>query len=53
MDILQLKGVKVVPDIVHVYPDEIKNAKTPLVIDNGNYKQKCFFFSTVPFTELH
>lgn len=35
MDILGLKDIKAVPDIVHVYSDKIKNEKTPLVIDNG------------------
>ncbi|XP_063984211.1 actin-related protein 5 [Diachasmimorpha longicaudata] len=37
MDILQLKDVKAVPDIIHVYSDKLKSQSTPLVIDNGSY----------------
>lgn len=48
MDTLELKDVKAVPDIVHVYPDKIKNDKTPLVIDNGIlFRHKSGIFSTV------
>lgn len=35
MEILELKDVRAVPDIVHVYPDRVRNEATPLVIDNG------------------
>ncbi|XP_011299255.1 actin-related protein 5 [Fopius arisanus] len=37
MDILELKDVKAVPDIVHVYSEKVKSELTPLVIDNGSY----------------
>ncbi|XP_058806615.1 actin-related protein 5 [Phymastichus coffea] len=37
MEILELKDVKAVPDIVHLYPDNVKNESLPLVIDNGSY----------------
>lgn len=36
MDILELKDVKSVPDIVHEYSARVKNESIPLVIDNGN-----------------
>lgn len=35
MEIFELKDAKAVPDIIHLYPDKIKNESTPLVIDNG------------------
>ncbi|KAK0180138.1 hypothetical protein PV327_005810 [Microctonus hyperodae] len=37
MDILELKDVKSVPDIVHEYSARVKNESIPLVIDNGSY----------------
>ncbi|KAH0564365.1 actin-related protein 5 [Cotesia glomerata] len=37
MDIVQLKDVKTIQDIIHVYPDKIKNESIPLIIDNGSY----------------
>ncbi|XP_015112505.1 actin-related protein 5 [Diachasma alloeum] len=37
MDILELKDIKAVPDIVHVYSENVKSEATPLVIDNGSY----------------
>ena len=36
MEVLELKDVKAVPDIIHPYPDRVKSEATPLVIDNGN-----------------
>lgn len=36
MEVLELKDVKAVPDIIHSYPDRVKSEATPLVIDNGN-----------------
>ncbi|XP_014206962.1 actin-related protein 5 [Copidosoma floridanum] len=38
MNVLKLKDLKTVPDILHVYPENIKTEETPLVIDNGSYK---------------
>ncbi|XP_043274906.1 actin-related protein 5 [Venturia canescens] len=38
MEILELKDVKAVADIIHVYPERVRNEATPLVIDNGSYK---------------
>lgn len=35
MEVLELKDIKAVPDIVHSYPDRVKSEGTPLVIDNG------------------
>ncbi|XP_015186503.1 PREDICTED: actin-related protein 5 [Polistes dominula] len=37
MEILELKDIKAVPDIIHSYPYKIKNESIPLVIDNGSY----------------
>ncbi|XP_057325666.1 actin-related protein 5 [Microplitis mediator] len=37
MDIVELKDVKTIQDIIHAYPDKIKNQSVPLVIDNGSY----------------
>ena len=36
MEILELKDVRAVADIIHVYPDRVKSEATPLVIDNGS-----------------
>ncbi|XP_054007348.1 actin-related protein 5 isoform X1 [Hylaeus anthracinus] len=38
MEILELKDVKAIPDVIHTYPDRVKSEGTPLVIDNGSYK---------------
>ena len=35
MDVLQLKDIKPVPDIIHPYTGKIRNESVPLVIDNG------------------
>lgn len=35
MEVLELKDIKAVPDIIHLYPDTVKCEATPLVIDNG------------------
>lgn len=43
MEILELRDVKTVPDIIHEYSTEIKNELTPLIIDNGMYRIKQFF----------
>ncbi|XP_015599321.1 actin-related protein 5 [Cephus cinctus] len=37
MDILELKDVKAVADIIHTYSEKVKTESTPLVIDNGSY----------------
>lgn len=37
MEILELKDVKAVPDIIHLYHKRIKNESIPLVIDNGTF----------------
>ncbi|KOC60709.1 Actin-related protein 5 [Habropoda laboriosa] len=37
MEILELKDIKAVPDIIHPYPDRVKSETIPLVIDNGSY----------------
>lgn len=48
MEILELKDVKAVADIVHVYPERVKNEAIPLVIDNGafltSHRNYVFFF---------
>lgn len=35
MEVLELKDIKSIPDIIHAYPDRVKTDATPLVIDNG------------------
>lgn len=35
MSIIELKGLKTVPDIVHEYTPSIKIGVVPLIIDNG------------------
>ena len=35
MEVLELKDLRAVPDIIHVYSEKIKTESTPLVIDNG------------------
>lgn len=35
MEVLELKDVKAVPDIIHNYPYKIKDEAIPLVVDNG------------------
>ncbi|OAD52191.1 Actin-related protein 5 [Eufriesea mexicana] len=37
MEVLELKDIKAVPDIIHPYLDRVKTEATPLVIDNGSY----------------
>ena len=37
MDILEFKDIKVTPDKFFTYTDTIRKAKTPIIIDNGNY----------------
>ncbi|OXU27942.1 hypothetical protein TSAR_010339 [Trichomalopsis sarcophagae] len=37
MEVLELKDVRAVPDIIHVYSEKVKTEATPLVIDNGSY----------------
>ncbi|XP_051153906.1 actin-related protein 5 [Leptopilina boulardi] len=37
MDILELKDVKSVPDIIHIYSGKVKEESIPLIIDNGSY----------------
>ncbi|XP_047367140.1 actin-related protein 5 isoform X2 [Vespa velutina] len=37
MEVLELKDVKAVPDIIHNYPHKIKDEAIPLVVDNGSY----------------
>lgn len=37
MEVLELKDVRAVPDIIHPYPNKIKVEAIPLVIDNGSY----------------
>lgn len=36
IELIELKDIKAVPDIVHIYPQRVKSECTPLVIDNGN-----------------
>ncbi|XP_063708449.1 actin-related protein 5 [Culicoides brevitarsis] len=35
---IELKGEKIVPDIVHEYTPKIRNGNIPIVIDNGSYQ---------------
>lgn len=35
MSIIELKGLRTVPDIVHEYTPSIKGSAVPLIIDNG------------------
>ncbi|XP_066594828.1 actin-related protein 5 [Prorops nasuta] len=37
MNILELKDIRAVPDIIHPYPEKVKTEQVPLVIDNGSY----------------
>lgn len=39
MNIIELKGTKTEPDIIHEYPKGISESSIPLVIDNGNLAQ--------------
>lgn len=43
MNILRLKDVKTIPDIIHLYPEKVKFEQTPLIIDNGNFNVFFFF----------
>jgi len=36
IELIELKDIKAVPDIIHIYPQRVKSECTPLVIDNGN-----------------
>lgn len=36
IELIELKDIKAVPDIIHIYPERVKADCTPLVIDNGN-----------------
>lgn len=36
IELIELKDIKAVPDIIHPYPERVKSEYTPLVIDNGN-----------------
>ncbi|GAB0087989.1 Actin-related protein 5 [Sergentomyia squamirostris] len=38
MNIITLKDIKPVPDIVHVYTPTLRESQTPLIIDNGSYQ---------------
>jgi len=35
MELIELKDMKPIADIIHSYPERIKYECTPLVIDNG------------------
>ena len=37
MNLFELKDAKCVPDIVQEYPDYVKRASVPLIIDNGRF----------------
>lgn len=37
MDILELKDVKSVADIIHTYSGNVKQDSIPLIIDNGKF----------------
>ncbi|XP_072753386.1 actin-related protein 5 [Anoplolepis gracilipes] len=37
IELIELKDIKAIPDIVHIYPQRVKSECTPLVIDNGSY----------------
>lgn len=37
MDILELKDVKSVADVIHTYSGKVKEESIPLIIDNGSY----------------
>lgn len=36
MNIIELKGLKIEPDIIHEYPSNLSGNAVPLVIDNGD-----------------
>lgn len=36
MNIVELKDIKAVPDIIHPYTEKIKTESIPIVIDNGS-----------------
>lgn len=36
-EVLLLKDVKSVPDIIHTYTGDIRRGRIPIVIDNGEY----------------
>ncbi|XP_063243980.1 LOW QUALITY PROTEIN: actin-related protein 5 [Bacillus rossius redtenbacheri] len=40
MTTLELKDIKVIPDVIHPYSDCIKNSSTAIVIDNGSYQSR-------------
>lgn len=37
MELIEFKDQKAIPDIVHNYDTNLRNNKTPLIIDNGTY----------------
>lgn len=37
MDILELKDVKSVADVIHTYSGKVKEESIPLIIDNGRF----------------
>lgn len=46
MSIIELRGTKTEPDIIHEYPKSISENSTPVVIDNGNEcrrKYLCYY----------
>jgi len=36
LELIELKDIRAIPDIIHPYPERVKSECTPLVIDNGN-----------------
>lgn len=42
MSIIELQGLKTVPDVIHEYNAATKRNQTPLIIDNGKYNRVCF-----------
>lgn len=45
LELIELKDIKAVPDIIHVYPERVKSECTPLVIDNGNTFVSLFHYN--------
>lgn len=37
-EVIILKDLKLIPDKYYSYTQDLKNSKTPIVIDNGNYR---------------
>lgn len=47
IELIELKDIRAIPDIVHLYPERVKSECTPLVIDNGLLLTICNIFIVI------